>query len=96
MELCNKKSDDRIWMDEVAAMQAFSPEFSYLGTSGIIIAGEGNDGALSSRQPNGQVDAPASDSTTSPGSLETNPGKVDSPFSLLLRKESNFWGQNQL
>lgn len=73
MELCNKKSEDRIWMDEVAAMQAFSPEFSYLGTSGIIIAGEGNDGALSSRQLNGQLDAPASDSTTSPGSLETNP-----------------------
>ncbi|KAL3503249.1 hypothetical protein ACH5RR_037698 [Cinchona calisaya] len=72
MELCNKKSNDGIWMDEVAAMQAFSPEFSYLGTSGIIIAGEGNDGGLFSKQPNGQVDAPASDSTTSPGSLETN------------------------
>ncbi|KAL3508640.1 hypothetical protein ACH5RR_028041 [Cinchona calisaya] len=71
MELCNKKSDDGIWMDEVAAMQACSPEFSYLGTSGIIISGEGNDG-LSSRPANGQLDAPASDSTTSLGSLETN------------------------
>lgn len=72
-------------MDEVAAMQAFSPEFSYLGTSGIIIADEGNNASgLSSRQPNGQVDAPASDSTTSPGSLDANAGRVDSPFSLYL------------
>lgn len=38
MELCKKKNDDKIWMDEVAAMQA-----SYLGTSGIILAGENND-----------------------------------------------------
>ncbi|GFP78594.1 hypothetical protein PHJA_000002900 [Phtheirospermum japonicum] len=35
MELCNKKNDDKIWMDEVAAMQA-----SYLGTSGIVLAAE--------------------------------------------------------
>ncbi|KAL6543251.1 COP1-interacting protein 7 [Orobanche hederae] len=38
MELCKKKNDDKIWMDEVAAMQA-----SYMGTSGIILAGESND-----------------------------------------------------
>lgn len=38
MELCNKKNDDKIWLDEVAAMQA-----SYLGTSGNIFAGENND-----------------------------------------------------
>ncbi|KAL6538357.1 COP1-interacting protein 7 [Orobanche gracilis] len=38
MELCKKKNEDKIWMDEVAAMQA-----SYMGTSGIILAGESND-----------------------------------------------------
>ncbi|KAL3639869.1 COP1-interacting protein 7 [Castilleja foliolosa] len=32
MELCNKKNDDKIWMDEVAAMKA-----SYLGASGNVI-----------------------------------------------------------
>ncbi|KAH6764301.1 hypothetical protein C2S51_015550 [Perilla frutescens var. frutescens] len=38
MELCNKKNDDKIWLDEVAAMQA-----SYLGTSRTIFSGENND-----------------------------------------------------
>lgn len=38
MELCNKKNDDKIWMDEVAAMQA-----SYMGASGNIFTGENND-----------------------------------------------------
>lgn len=84
MELCNKKSDDGIWMDEVARMQACTPEFSFLGTSGIIIAGEGNDGGLSNRQLNGQVDASASDSSTNAGGSETNAGRVDPPFSGIL------------
>ncbi|XP_019193025.1 PREDICTED: uncharacterized protein LOC109187300 [Ipomoea nil] len=41
LELCNKKSNDGIWLDEVAAMQACTPsEFSYFEKSGIAIAGE--------------------------------------------------------
>ncbi|GER56524.1 COP1-interacting protein 7, partial [Striga asiatica] len=37
MELCNKKNEDKIWMDEVAAVRA-----SYLGTSGITETNEEN------------------------------------------------------
>lgn len=71
MELCNKKSNDGIWMDEVAAMQASHAEFSLLGTSGFLLAGEGN----------GQADTSASDSATSLGSLDTNLGRVQSSSS---------------
>ncbi|KAI3771499.1 hypothetical protein L6452_02664 [Arctium lappa] len=38
MELCDTESKDRVWMDEVAAMQASShSQYSYLGTSGGIM-----------------------------------------------------------
>ncbi|XP_019154179.1 PREDICTED: uncharacterized protein LOC109150649 isoform X2 [Ipomoea nil] len=41
LELCTKKSDDGMWMHEVAAMQACSPsELPYFGKSGIVFAGE--------------------------------------------------------
>ncbi|XP_024959696.1 COP1-interacting protein 7-like [Cynara cardunculus var. scolymus] len=41
MELCNTKSNDRVWMDEVAAMQASShSQYSYLGTSDGVLPGE--------------------------------------------------------
>lgn len=59
MELCNKKRDDGIWMDEVAALQAYSPsEFSYVGRSGITLAAEQTDdtlshGSLDTTQENG-------------------------------------------
>ncbi|XP_031120255.1 COP1-interacting protein 7-like isoform X3 [Ipomoea triloba] len=38
LELCTKKSDDGMWMHEVAAMQA--SELPYFGKSGIVLAGE--------------------------------------------------------
>ncbi|OIT00444.1 PREDICTED: uncharacterized protein LOC109228956 [Nicotiana attenuata] len=83
MELCNKKRDDGIWMDEVAALQAYSPsEFSYFGRSGIMLAAEHSDVTqdimmnnqnigISSRKQNGSIDASTSD-TISHGSLDTN------------------------
>ncbi|GMJ05219.1 COP1-interacting protein 7 [Hibiscus trionum] len=43
MDLCKRKNEDRLWMAELAAMQASRPDLSYLGTSGIILAGEEND-----------------------------------------------------
>lgn len=64
MELCKKKNDDKIWMDEVAAMQA-----SYLGTSGIILAGENNDLSRAVL-----AKSSASDSITRDGSLDTSEG----------------------
>ncbi|KAL2476103.1 COP1-interacting protein 7 [Abeliophyllum distichum] len=68
MVLWNKKNDDRLWMAEVEAMQACShSEFSFLGTSGIVLAGEDND-----LNHNGITKASASESTTSHGSLDTN------------------------
>ncbi|KAM7250280.1 hypothetical protein ACFE04_022163 [Oxalis oulophora] len=43
IELCKKKNEDRRWIDEIAAMQAFPrPELPFLGTSGIVLAGEEN------------------------------------------------------
>ncbi|KAK6132715.1 hypothetical protein DH2020_033520 [Rehmannia glutinosa] len=64
MELCNKKNDDKIWMDEVAAMQA-----SYLGASGIILAGE-NYGLSQTGLPKSST----SDSITRHGSMDTSEG----------------------
>ncbi|CAH1444513.1 unnamed protein product [Lactuca virosa] len=44
MELCNTKSNDRVWMDEVAAMQAYScSQSSYIETSGAILFPEEDD-----------------------------------------------------
>lgn len=85
VELCKKKNDDGVWMDELAAMQACHPsEFSYMGTSGIILASENNDSSqnamlnfhnsgLPSDKQNGLVDASVSDSTLSHGSIDNNP-----------------------
>lgn len=43
MHLCKEKNEDRLWMDEIAAMQALSrPDLPYLATSGIVLAGEEN------------------------------------------------------
>ncbi|WCJ32153.1 COP1-interacting protein 7 [Euphorbia peplus] len=76
MELCKKKNQDRLWMDEIAAMQASRLELPYLGTSGVVLAGEENYGKL-----NGSIDA----SDSSHGSVELNqdnglatPGHVQS------------------
>ncbi|KAI3986778.1 hypothetical protein MKX01_039752 [Papaver californicum] len=76
MELCDKKNNDRLWMDELAAVQAFTqPELPYLATSGIILTG---DGGLSNGQldPNGSVDASVSDSTTNHASADVNQGST--------------------
>ncbi|KAF7836749.1 COP1-interacting protein 7 [Senna tora] len=70
LELCKQKNEDRLWMDEIAAMQACSqPELPYLRTSGIILAGEDNDPA--GRQ-NSLVDASVSESTPSHASFDIN------------------------
>ena len=60
IDLCKKKNEDRLWMDEIAAMQALPhPDLSYFRTSGIVLAGEDNI---------------ASDSSASRGSSDTNAG----------------------
>lgn len=64
VDLCKRKNEDKLWIDEIAAMQAFSqPAFPYSETSGIILAGEDNE-------TNGNAQASRSDSTTSQGSLD--------------------------
>ncbi|MCI27898.1 dentin sialophosphoprotein-like, partial [Trifolium medium] len=41
LELCKQKNEDKLWMDEIAAMQVSSQAvLPYLRTSGIILAGE--------------------------------------------------------
>jgi hypothetical protein len=92
IDLCKKKNEDRLWVDEIAAMQAFSqPELPYLGTSGIMLAGEDHESSqniminvhpngLSSGKQNGSVDASVPDSTASHGSLEGSQGMVEYPI----------------
>ncbi|KAL5538699.1 hypothetical protein UlMin_044812 [Ulmus minor] len=79
IELCKQKNEDRLWIDELAAMQACAqPVMPYLGTSGIILAGEDNDpqnltiNINQNGKPNGSFDASISDSTISNGSLDAN------------------------
>ncbi|KAM7278604.1 hypothetical protein ACFE04_005738 [Oxalis oulophora] len=71
MELCKKKNQDRLWIDEIAAMQAFPrQELTYLGSSGIILAGEENGLTINvGGRQKGLVDA---DSTPSQGSSDIN------------------------
>ncbi|KAH7512514.1 hypothetical protein FEM48_Zijuj12G0098700 [Ziziphus jujuba var. spinosa] len=84
VELCKQKNEDRLWMDEIAAMQTLpQPELPYIGTSGIILAGEDNNpnpnitinvnrNGFSDGKPNASFDPSVSDSTTSHGSLDAN------------------------
>lgn len=80
IELCKQKNDDRLWMDELAAMQACpQPVMPYLENSGIILAGEDTDPTQTmmininqSGKPIGALDTLISDSTTSHGSLDAN------------------------
>lgn len=46
-DLCKKKNNDGLWMDELAAMAAYPPsELAYTGTSGLLIATESNASTL--------------------------------------------------
>ncbi|KAK9056321.1 hypothetical protein SSX86_027411 [Deinandra increscens subsp. villosa] len=46
-DLCKKKHNDGLWMDELAAMAAYPPsELAYNGTSGLLIATESNASIL--------------------------------------------------
>nr|KJB81917.1 hypothetical protein B456_013G167500 [Gossypium raimondii] len=83
MELCKRKNEDRLWMAEVATMQACPrPDLSYLRTSGTVLAGEENDPnqnlmmSLSSTKQNGSADA--SDARSS----DINPGPGFQQMSL--------------
>ncbi|XP_038689709.1 COP1-interacting protein 7-like isoform X2 [Tripterygium wilfordii] len=76
MELCKKKNQDRLWMDEIAAIQAFArPEFPYLATSGVVLSGEENDPTLLN----------ASDSITSLGSSDAKQGRFKYQVSSRLQ-----------
>lgn len=86
INLCKKKNEDRLWVDEIAAMQASSQhELPYLGKSGIILAGEDHDdsfminvhpNSLSGEKQCSYVDASVSDSTAYHGSLDISEGMV--------------------
>jgi hypothetical protein len=78
-ELCKKKHADGLWMEELAAVKAFSPsELSFVGTSGIVLTNEisaynqsttldsSKDGASSCNLvANGSLDTSKSGSSTS-------------------------------
>ncbi|XP_062090625.1 COP1-interacting protein 7 [Humulus lupulus] len=82
IELCKQKNEDRLWINELAAMQACPPPvMPYLETSGIILAGEDNDpthipnlmiNVNQNGKSNGALDTSVSDSTTSHGSLDAS------------------------
>ncbi|KAJ4977045.1 hypothetical protein NE237_002151 [Protea cynaroides] len=79
-ELCNKKHDDGLWMDELAAMEACPlPELPYLGTSGIILTSDDSNpspGIMPISLSNGKLDGSVSDSTTVNASSDNNQGQV--------------------
>lgn len=83
LELCKQKNEDKLWMDEIAAMQVSSqPVLPYLRTSGIILAGEDDSGS----KINGTGDASVSDSTPSHASFDIGqdyslPASVQTPSS---------------
>ncbi|KAL8141360.1 hypothetical protein V2J09_007381 [Rumex salicifolius] len=69
IDLCKKKNGDKLWIDQIAAMQALpQPDLSYFGNSGIIIAGEDN-----LQKHDGIVDSSTSDSSASHKSSANNP-----------------------
>lgn len=94
VELCKKKNTDRLWINELEAMQTCTqPQLSYMGTSGIVLTGEDMDpaqnimmnihnGVLSSMDQSSQIDLSVSDSTTSHASSGVNQG-VNSNFFML-------------
>ncbi|CAN0915562.1 COP1-interacting protein 7 [Linum grandiflorum] len=68
-ELCKKKNQDRLWVDEIVAMQAAHLELPSLRNSGITLAGEESyPSQLPALRLNGSIDA--SDSATSIGSVD--------------------------
>ncbi|CAG7887816.1 unnamed protein product [Brassica rapa] len=72
VDLCKRKNEDRMWVDQITAMQAFPrPELSFMGDSGIILAGEENDNV---KQGNNSMDA------MSQGSFETSQGPPQMPM----------------
>lgn len=85
MDLCKRKNEDRLWMAELAAMQACPrPDLSYLGTSGIVLAGEENDPSQNltiNVSAVKQTGSAASDA----GSGDINPGKDGYHIFLLLQ-----------
>ncbi|CAN1789537.1 COP1-interacting protein 7 [Linum perenne] len=83
MELCKKKNQDRLWVDEIVAMQAVQLELPSLRSSGIILAGEESyPSQLSAVRLNGSNDV--SDSATSIGSVDLSQaegrGQVPMPW----------------
>lgn len=68
IELCKKKNNDGLWMDELAAMAAYPPsELAYTGTSGILIATESNASTLMN-----DLNSNPEDSTDQPPSTPAN------------------------
>ncbi|XP_058766529.1 COP1-interacting protein 7-like isoform X2 [Vicia villosa] len=67
LELCKQKNEDKLWMDEIAAMQVSSqPVLPYLRTSGIVLAGEDESTPSHASLDIGQDDTlPASGQTPS-------------------------------
>ncbi|XP_057528464.1 COP1-interacting protein 7 isoform X2 [Amaranthus tricolor] len=91
-DLCKKKNEDRLWVDEIAAMQAMvQPELAFMGTSGIILAGEENDPSKGVKQ-NGSTDVSMSDSVASHGSSDAN-ADSQNPTIDAKAQMSNPWVQ---
>ncbi|KAK9688948.1 hypothetical protein RND81_09G024100 [Saponaria officinalis] len=85
-DLCKKKNEDRHWVDEIAAMQAMmQPDLSFMGTSGIVLAGDDND-TLTAGKPNGSADNSigGSDAIQDNGfSASQTPGQMQNPWAYI-------------
>ncbi|XP_071714445.1 COP1-interacting protein 7-like [Rutidosis leptorrhynchoides] len=65
-DLCKKKHNDGLWMDELAAMAAYPPsELAYTGTSGLLITTESNASTLNNELNDPEVNTDQVPSTPS-------------------------------
>ncbi|KAK8692644.1 hypothetical protein V6N13_076100 [Hibiscus sabdariffa] len=97
-ELCKKKHADRLWMEELAAVEACSPsELSLLGTSGIVLA----NGISISNDHTSNESSGASKSDTSAGAVDSNkdmnlPASNQTPSSTTTKYQVPMQWLNQM
>ncbi|GAB2258033.1 hypothetical protein Droror1_Dr00014193 [Drosera rotundifolia] len=99
MSLYKKKNEDRLWRDEVAAMQAFpQAPLAYTGASGIMLAGEDVESTqnfMAAAGSGGIPDISPSESTNGHGSLDVNPdqkAQMPYPWANIPQYPHNFQG----
>uniref|UniRef100_A0A7N0RDS8 COP1-interacting protein 7 n=1 Tax=Kalanchoe fedtschenkoi TaxID=63787 RepID=A0A7N0RDS8_KALFE len=88
IELCKKKNQDRLWMAEVAAMQACHSQLSYSGASGIVLADD--DSGVIHQYP---VDASAPNQVSDQPEVNGKPQSPSPWANIYPQYFPNYYGQ---